>query len=159
MYVAAMDGHLELVQFLSHEGGAHDDIWKVTMDGSSPLSMALFNDHFDVVYWLLLNGALWSPHDGDWFRWWQGRIDGGIVQERIRGWMDDNGTIINEETMRRDLSPTYSTGQSRQWGSDKRDTVHAWAQDIVTTHDNVVTLLLTGMIVRSNQASSSLVVF
>merc|ERR1712028_140622 len=58
-----------------------------------------------------------------------------------------------------DLSPTYSTGQSRQWGSDKRETVHAWAQDIVTTHDNVVTLLLTGMIVRSNQASSSLVVF
>ena len=157
MYYAAYYGRVDVMTVLFHEGGAHDDIRKITMDGSSPLSIALFNDHFDVVYWLLLNGALWSSHDGDWFRWWQGRIDGGIVQERIRGWMDDNGSIINDASMRRDLSPTYSTGRSRQWGSDKRETVHAWAQDIVTNYDNVVTLLLTGTF--ASASTSPLVVF
>ena len=160
LYVAACYGHLDIIKLLSHDGAAHEDIRRVNISGASPLLVALREDHFDAVYWLLLNGALWSPHDGDWFRWWQGRIDGGIVQERERGWIEDgvdNGSI-SDATLRNDLSPTYSNFL-RKYGPDKRETVLAWAQDIVTNHDTVVTLLLTGMIVRSNQTSSSLVVF
>jgi len=154
MYWAAANGHLELVQVLSQDGGAHEDIRRVTLGfGTSPLGIALDKNHFHVAYWLLLNFG-WLPR-------WLGQNDGGIVQERGRGWMDyyvDNG-VIHDATMRSDLSLTYSNGKRRPWGFDKRELVREWAQDIVTTHDNVVTLLLTGMIVRSNQASSSLVVF
>ena len=159
MLMAAYYGHVEIIKLLSQIGGAHEDIRRVvTKYGYSPLGAAQYRDYFRVVYWLLLNGELWSPHDG-WFPCWQGRNDGGIVHERGRGfWFDDNGSI-NDATMRKDLSPTYSNGQSRQWGFDKRETVLAWAKYIVTNHDTVVTLLLTGMIVRSNQTASSLVVF
>merc|ERR1711865_1042689 len=138
--------------------GAHEDIRRVTLGydlplTTSPLGIALDKNHFHVAYWLLLNFG-WLPR-------WLGQNDGGIVQERGRGWMDyyvDNG-VIHDATMRSDLSLTYSNGKRRPWGFDKRELVREWAQEIVTTHDNVVTLLLTGMIVRSNQASSSLVVF
>ena len=158
LYVAAYYGHLEIIKLLSQVGGAHEDIVKQNWDGDTPLRIALREDHFDVVHWLLLNGALWSPHDGDWFRWWQGQIDGGIVQERERGWIEDgvdNG-VINDAAMRNDLSPTYSTSR-RQYGPDKRETVLAWVRDAVATYDNVVTLLLTGTI--ASASTSPLVVF
>ena len=142
---------------LTHDGGAHEDIRRLTTRNKfsySPLGIALHKNHFHVAYWLLLNFG-WLPR-------WLGRNDGVIiVQERGRGWIDyyvDNG-VIHDATMRSDLSPLYHNGQKRPWSFDKRELVLEWAQDIVTTHDNVVTLLLTGMIVRSNQASSSLVVF
>ena len=58
LYYAAMAGHLEIMEFLCTECGAHDDIRKQTRDGWSPLRIALYNGHIEVVQWLILNGAL-----------------------------------------------------------------------------------------------------
>ena len=41
MHWAAMYGHLEIIKLLSHDGGAHDDIRKVSNIGHSPLRVAL----------------------------------------------------------------------------------------------------------------------
>jgi len=139
LYSAAAYGHLEIVKLLSRDGGALEDIRRRTTDaGYSPLSMAtplraaFYNKHFIVVQWLILNGALTSRFD------------------------DINGGGIADMVLRRDLRQSR---RRRIWDYDKREKVQAWAQDIVTNHDTVVTVLLTGMIVRSNQTSSSLVVF
>ena len=128
MYWAACRGLLEIVRFLSHDGGAQEDIRKDTRRGLSPLWVALGNVHFEVVYWLLLNGALAPPRYD---------VDGGGIDDAI---------------MRRDLR------QIRIWNGDRRSTVLSWAHDAVATHENVVQLLVTGTIVRSNSQESSLLV-
>ena len=128
MYWAACRGLLEIVRFLSHDGGAQEDIRKDTRRGLSPLWVALGNVHFEVVYWLLLNGALAPPRYD---------VDGGGIDDAI---------------MRRDLR------QIRIWNGDRRSTVLSWAHDAVATHENVVQLLVTGTIVRSNNQELSLLV-
>ena len=128
MYWAAASGHLEIVRFLSQDGGAHDDIQRVTTRVVIyPLCVAFENGHFEVVYWLILNGALASGDD----------VEGGGIDDAI---------------MRRDLR------LGRFWREDRRSTVLSWAQDTVATHDNVVQLLVTGTIVRSNNEELSLLV-
>ena len=129
LYVAAMEGHVEIVQFLSNECGAHEDIRRVNCYGKSPLDVALNFGNDDTVQWLTLNGALSPPRD------------------------DVTGGDMDDMAMRRDLRP-YN-----EWVHDKRLPVLSWARDAVATHDTVVELLLTGMIVRSNQTSSALEVF
>ena len=57
--------------------------------------------------------------------------------------------------MRHDLNQEVGDN----WQDDRRLPLLSWARDAVTNHDTVVKVLLTGMIVRSNQTSSSLEVF
>ena len=106
MVAAAAGGHSAIVQWLYHDGGAHDDIQKVTVAGLSSLCIALFKGHFEVAKWLILNGAL-APH------------------------VDVFSGSIDDMIMRRDLS--Y---ESNYVDDDKRLALLSWAQDAVTTHDN-----------------------
>ena len=132
LFWAARYGHLEIIKLLSHDGGARDDIQKQTGLGYSPLRIAFVADHFPVVQWLIRNGAL-AFRDGD----------GGI----------------DDEIMRRDLSPTLIDGAPIEWDSDKREPVLAGAREAVTTHDNAVQLLFTRMIASSKQRASPLAIF
>ena len=74
MYWAACSGHLEIVQFLYHDGGAQDDIRK--QDGNSPLCIALHNGHVDVWKWLILNEVLSARN--------YGVIDDTIMRNNLR---------------------------------------------------------------------------
>ena len=136
MFSAAIYGHLEIMQWLYHDGGAHEDIRTVTTrTGTSPLRVAVDNGHFDVVYWLILIGALVSGDDAD----------GGGIDDAI---------------MRRDLRQEFRQEGGHAWREDKREAILLWAQYAVARHENVVQLLLTGTIVRSNnQEPSPLVTF
>ena len=111
LFWVAAGGLLEMVQFVYHHCSEPEDIQRVSR-GDSPFSIALHYGHFEVAKWLLLKGALSSPRDD---------VDGGG---------------IDDEIMRRDLSPRYSTDASRNGGYDKRETVLAWARGAVTDHDN-----------------------
>ena len=130
MYYAAAWGHIEVVQWLFHHGGAKEDIRKVLRSGQaleqyilqstacSPLHTALLRGYFDVVHWLILNGALASRDDVDI-------------------------CIIDDIVMRRDL------GQHDSWSEDKRLPILSWAQDAITTHD-MIQLFLKGTILSSS---------
>ena len=107
LYVAAANGRLEIIKLLYHDGGAHDDIRRVTREGYSPLRVALRYGHFDVVQWMILNEALSTPRD----------VDG----------------VIDDTIMRNDLRPV--SGAS--WDYDKRRTVLSWAQNSVAAYENV----------------------
>ena len=115
MYYAARGGHLEVMQLLFRESGAHEDIQRQNQFGTSPLRIALRYGYFDVVYWLILNGAL-APDDGD---------------------ADDNA--IDDMFMRGDLRQ----GTHDTWRDDRRRTVLSWARDAVTSYDNFQ-LFVTG---------------
>ena len=71
MYWAAANGHVDTIRWLAHEGGAHDDIRRVTSTGISPLRIALHRGHVEAAQLLILLGAL-SPQNGD-----------GIMEDRI----------------------------------------------------------------------------
>ena len=125
LLVAAMYGHLEIFQLLAHDGGAHEDIRKLNCYGESPLSYALLFDYFEVVQWLIRNGALSSsPHDA---------VDGGDIDDMI---------------MRRDLREASNDN----WQGDKRLTVLAWAQTSVAAYANVHAFL-RGTIVSASSSS------
>ena len=119
---AASCGHLEIMEWLSHECGAHEDIWKVDFSGNPPLRLALrfaFSECFDTIQWLIRKQAL-----------------------SIRASVEGGG--IDDAIMRRDLR------QSRIWEDDQRLTVLSWARDAVTTHATVKFLLITGTIVPTS---------
>ena len=107
MFWAAFKGHLEIMKLLFQVGGAHEDIRKINRNGATPLRIALYIPHFDVVYWLLLNGALSPRQDG----------------------------VIDDMTMRNELRQINNV--IPKWDYDKRLTVLAWAQDTVTNHENM----------------------
>ena len=110
MQWAAANGHVEILKLLSLF--AHEDIVKPTRNGDTPVRIAFLNDHFEVVYWLLRNGALApTPTRFDW--------DGGR---------------IHDLTMRTDLLPTYGT--HGKGGDDKRRTVLSWARKTVATKES-----------------------
>jgi len=117
MLEAARYGHLDVCQWLYHDGGAKNDIRKQDASGISPLSAALHYHHVDVFQWLTLNGALSSPRDD---------VDGGV---------------IDDLTIRNNVHPP-----NHYWTLDKRVTLLLWAQDAVTTHDNFQ-VFLTGTII------------
>ena len=120
LFSAAAYGHLEIVQFLYHECGAHNDIRKQNTGGNfSPLRIALIRGLFNIVYWLIRNGALSSPRD------------------------DVAGGGIDDMVMRRDLR------QCIFWKDDIRLPILAWVRDAVATHDNVK-VFLTGTIVSTS---------
>lgn len=133
LYLAASFGHLDVCQWLLHDGGAHEDIrHKHHRNGDTPLRCALQRGHFDVAKLLILSGAL--PPTGD----------------------DEGG--IDDTTMWNDFRPGH------YWCMDKnidrtRLRVISWARDTVTTHDNDVQLLLTGMITSSKRMASPLAIF
>ena len=106
MHMAAANGHLKIVQFLYHDGGAQDDIRKQADDGDFALRVALWNGHVDVWKWLILNEAL------------SARNYYGVIDDTI---------------MRNNLFPT---GYFSWKKDDKRLTVLSWVQDAVTTHNN-----------------------
>ena len=109
LYTAANYGHLEICQFLFHHCvGAHEDIRTVNNSVVPPLLVAFYNEHFEVVQWLIRNGALSVS--------------------------SDNAGVIDDATMRRDL---YPQRVFENWSYDRRLTVLSWAQDAVTNHDNV----------------------
>ena len=126
---AVMSGYLEIVQFLYHECGAQDDIRKVTglRFGHSPLHVALFNDHFDVIQWLILNGALSSPDD------------------------DVNGGGIDDAILRRDLRQE----DDDNWDHDRRLNVLSWARNAVIIYNDIQLLLKGALVVPSSSSSSS----
>ena len=97
MFSAAENGHLEIVQFLCHECGAHEDIRKHNRNGIFPLRIALNSGHFDVVYWLVRNRALALRDD----------VAGGDIDDAI---------------MRRDLLPIHDSTDKREdilaWAQD-----------------------------------------
>ena len=105
LYWAAMAGHLEIIKFLCHECGAHEDVRRVSNGGTSPLEIAFYHGHFRVVPWLILNGALTSP-----------------LRRRT-------SSRIHTYTMRRALLP------DPYWDYDKRLQLEAWAKAAVATHD------------------------
>ena len=129
MFAAAINGHLEIIQFLSHECGAQDDIRKVTglRFGHSPLHVALFNDHFDVIQWLILNGALSSPDD------------------------DVNGGGIDDAILRRDLRQE----DDDNWDHDRRLNVLSWARNAVIIYNDIQLLLKGALVVPSSSSLSS----
>ena len=131
MLWAAEEGQLEIIEWLYHECGTHEDIRKQDTDGASPLRIALCNGHMEVVKWLIRKRALARL----------GAVDG-----------DD---INNTRNIMRDLRQEIGDN----WQEDKRRTVLTWAQTSVANYETVVKVLLTGMIVRSNQTLSPLVVF
>ena len=136
MFATAVGGHLEIMKLLSQDGGAHDDIRRVTTrNGISPLRVAFDNGYSEIVYWLIQNGALASGDD----------VEGGGIDDAI---------------MRRDLRQEFRQEGGHAWREDKREAILLWAQYAVARHENVVQLLLTGTIVRSNnQEPSPLVTF
>ena len=105
LYWAAMAGHLEIIKFLCHECGAHEDVRRVCNGGTSPLEEAFYYGHFRIVPWLILNGALTSP-----------------LRRRT-------SSRIHTYSMRRALLP------NRYWDYDNRLRLVAWAEGAVATHD------------------------
>ena len=101
LYIAAGNGHLQIVQFLYYDGGAHKDLRRV-----DALRIALLRGQFDVIYWLIQNGAL-TPSRED---------------------VEDGG--IDDMVLRRDFR------QDDDCREDKRLPILAWAQNAVTNHDN-----------------------
>ena len=123
LYVAAMYGHLEVITWLSHRGGAHEDIRNVTRSGTSPLRIALHRGHFDVAKLLILIGAL-SPEGNDG---------------------------IHDATMKRDLRPEHGGYDSSDF--DMRPRILSWAQNAVIAHEKfTVTASFEGTIVLAGQA-------
>ena len=118
LFYAAANGHVEICQWLVHHCGAHEDIRRVTMHGRSPLLEALRyyvkNGNFDIVQCCILNGALLAPRDDG---------DSGGIDDRV---------------MRKDFTPVYSPIEG--WQDDVRLRLLAWAQNVVTNHDNVTLL-------------------
>ena len=119
MHWAAHYGHVEVRQWLSQDGGAHEDIRTLDNVGDAPLRLALRHGHMEVGRWLLRQRAL-SPRDTG---------------------------VIDDATMRNDLSPYYDSYP--KWNEDHRVSVLAWALDAITTHDNVK-LFLTGTLVSAS---------
>ena len=127
MLWAARCGHLHVIKWLDHDAGAHEDIRSVDTHGESPLFSALNGGRFDfdIVQYLILKKALSSPRDDD------DDVDGGGIDDMV---------------MRRDLlQGTYDN-----WQDDRRLTVLSWARGVITTHDTVKLLLLTGTIVPTS---------
>ena len=106
LFVAAQRGHLEIMKMLSQVGGFHENIRKVTVDGWSPLRIALHNGHFHVAQWLILNGALASRDDNV--------IDDMVMQRDLRqederNWRDDRRRTVL--SWARDAVATYDNFQ------------------------------------------------
>eukprot|EP00563_Minutocellus_polymorphus_P005305 CAMPEP_0181044038 /NCGR_PEP_ID=MMETSP1070-20121207/13039_1 /TAXON_ID=265543 /ORGANISM="Minutocellus polymorphus, Strain NH13" /LENGTH=292 /DNA_ID=CAMNT_0023122429 /DNA_START=12 /DNA_END=890 /DNA_ORIENTATION=+ len=57
LQAAAGDGHLEVCKVL-HANGAKNDIWKEDDAGWTPVKFAAIVDQYEVVRWLVLQGAL-----------------------------------------------------------------------------------------------------
>lgn len=106
MYWAAWHDRLEICKLLFHDGGAHDDIRKVSRSGLSPLRVALHRGNYDVILWMIPNGAFSPRQEG----------------------------VIDDMTMRNGLRQINNF--IPKWDNDKRLTVLARAQDVVITHDN-----------------------
>ena len=146
MYYAAAWGHIEVVQWLFHHGGAKEDIRKVLRSGQaleqyilqstacSPLHTALLRGYFDVVHWLILNGALASRDDVDIciiddivMRRDLGQHDSWSEDKRlpILSWAQDaitthdmiqlflKGTILSSSSFRRHPNNEYATRSKR----------------------------------------------
>ena len=107
MYYAAAHGHVEIVRFLAQDGGAHADIQRQNLAGTSPLRIALREDHLCVAKLLIRNDALASRDD----------VAGGGIDDVI---------------MRRDLRQE----EDDEWGADKREAILAWAQEAVTNQEH-----------------------
>ena len=134
MYIAAANGHLEIVQFLYHDGGAQDDIRRLDKCGNSALHVALWNGHFHVAQWLILNEVLSARN-------YYGVIDDTIMRNNLYPtgyffWKDDKrlpllswaqdavtthnnfniflkGTIILSAVFRRHPNNEYATRSKR----------------------------------------------
>ena len=113
-------GHLEVLQWLSQDGGAHEDIRTLDNVGDAPLRLALRHGYMEVGRWLLRQRAL-SPRDTG---------------------------VLDDATMRNDLSPYYDSYP--KWNEDHRVSVLAWALDAITTHDNVKLFLTGTLVSASS---------
>lgn len=121
MFAAAANGHLKIVQWLYHVVGAHEDIRRIVTRSGFSPLRIALEGQHFDVAKWLILIGALAPHDD---------IDGGGIDDMV---------------MRRDFR------QRHIWRGDTRLPILSWAQDAVTTHDNVshnVTLFLTGTIHR-----------
>ena len=66
LFVAAAVDQLEILQLLlSQVEGAHEDLQPTNLNGDAPLDIAFELGHFEIVYWLILNGALTDQDAGE----------------------------------------------------------------------------------------------
>ena len=93
MFEAANYGHLEICQFLLHHGGVKDDIRKkYGTSGITPLRIAIYREHFEVVKLLILNDAL-SLHGAD------GVIDDATMRNHFCPMQDSSGDFYVKRSL------------------------------------------------------------
>lgn len=105
MHWAALYGHLEIIEWLYHECGAHEEIRRLDMFGCSALFLALHKGPIEMAKWLIRKQAL-STHDS---------VEGGGIDDAImrrdfrqsRTWDEDRRLAILVWT--RDVITTNAT--------------------------------------------------
>ena len=159
LYFSAL-GHFNMVEYLIARGA---DCRKVDSNGWFPLLRAVRNGNLEILKLLSQDGGAHadirrvtrmgiSPLRMALIR---GQFDVAqylILKEVLSPRDDVAGGGIDDATMRRDFDPS-------DWDNDKRRVLRAWAQDVVTTHDNIVKALLAGTMVyrhpKNNYATRS----
>ena len=145
-------GNIIMCRYLLSRGA---DCSKTDRMGRSPMHWAALYSHFEIVQLLYHDaGAHEDIRRLDMFGCSTlflalHKVDFEIVYWLIRKQAlsthdDGNGGGIDDAIMRRDLR------QSRIWEDDQRLTVLSWARDVITTHDTVKVLLITGTIVPTS---------
>ena len=92
MFIAAANGHLEMMTLLYQDGDAREDIRTQTRNGLTPLRFALHNDHVAIWKWLIRKGALAS-------RTIEGVMDDATLRKNLRpldncSWEEDKRRAI-----------------------------------------------------------------
>ena len=154
------EGDLTMCRYVLSRGA---DCRKTDEYGGSPLYYAAAGGHLEIVQFLSNDGGaqddirkitragnspLSMALDEGHFEVVYWLILNGALA--LRDDMDGGG--IDDAIMRNGLR------QGHEWREDRRRPILSWARDAVATHDNIVQLLVTGMIVRTNNQESSLLV-
>ena len=153
-------GNLAMCRYLIDRGA---DCRKANSFGFFPLYYAAKNGHLEICELLLHHGGAhddirkqdrdgWSPLCAALI-YKEFDVAKCLIRNGALATLGDvDGGVIDDAIMRNDLRQLH-------WNNDRRLPLLSWARDAVTTHDNDVKILLTGMIVSSKQTSSSLAIF
>lgn len=135
------------------------DCWKTDELGCCPMFCAAANNHVEVVEWLFHHGGakddvrkpnmsgnspLFMALYNNYVEVGKRLILNGALFSRY------NGVVIDARIMRNDLRPVSGI----VWNDDKRLSLLSWAQDAVTTHENVI-FILKGTIVSSSYKTTT----
>ena len=108
-FLAAANGHLEIMKLLSQVGGTHEDIRRVSR-GQSPLHVALYNNHSHIWKWLIRKGAM------------EGLMDDTTLRENLRkedhrrailSWAHDAVTAHDNFQLFLTATPLFSRDETR----------------------------------------------